>query len=212
MRASPKSLLAVAAVLGACALLVAGCGGSNAAAPTVKAPVKKATCQYRAQWQALANRVGAPVYCPGWLPDPLTSQLTGQWNSMNRVDPDKAYTESFIWQDTDTPGISGVLHAIFRGWPNRTKIPTCLGGIKGTTPVPCYGGPKGTYTANGITARFYTVNQDFDQWHIALLWHHQGSLYTISEHLAVPLDYAHVLIYLKRELRNLVLVQPTHAT
>ena len=33
-----------------------------------------------------------------------------------------------------------------------------------------------------------------------LLWRHKGGLYTVSEHLAPPLDYRKVVAYLKREL------------
>ena len=67
-------------------------------------------------------------------------------------------------------------------------------------------------TENGITATLYTVNQDADQWHLLLAWHHKGSLYTVSEHLAPPLDYRKVVTYLKRELGSLVLIRPSNAT
>ena len=45
-------------------------------------------------------------------------------------------------------------------------------------------------TANGINATVYRVNQDADQWHILLAWHHGGSLYTVSEHVILPYDNA----------------------
>ncbi len=38
----------------------------------------KPVCTEPAAWQRLANRIEAPVYCPGWLPDPLTAQLGAQ--------------------------------------------------------------------------------------------------------------------------------------
>jgi hypothetical protein len=55
----------------------------------------------------------------------------------------------------------------------------------------------------------YRVNQDADQWHILLAWRHNGSLYTISEHVIQPYDSAsHVTKNLVRLLAGLVLVRP----
>ncbi len=44
---------------------------------TVPAFQNVTTCAHRAGWQQLANRIGADVYCPGWLPDPLIGQIGG---------------------------------------------------------------------------------------------------------------------------------------
>jgi hypothetical protein len=53
------------------------------------------------------------------------------------------------------------------------------------------------------------VNQDADQWHILLAWKHNGSLYTVSEHVIRPYDNSTVVLKnLSRLLRSLVLVQP----
>ena len=55
----------------------------------------------------------------------------------------------------------------------------------------------------------YRVNQDADQWHILLAWRHNGSLYTISEHVIKPYDLEHqVTKNLDRMLAGLVLVRP----
>jgi hypothetical protein len=63
--------------------------------------------------------------------------------------------------------------------------------------------------ANGITATIYMVNQDADQWHILLAWHHHGSLYTVSEHVIKPyLSASLVMKNLDRLLAGLVLVRP----
>jgi hypothetical protein len=188
-------------------LLTTGCDAVKRAAATTPS---KPRCAYRAQWQSLANRMRMPVYCPGWLPDPLTSQIGSQWNSMNSAAPRSGYVESFIWQDTDTPGLSGVLHVILHGYPQRTTIPTCLS-IENAK-VPCFGGPRQLIVRNGIHARVYTVNQDFDTWHLALLWRHAGNVYVISQHLAAPLTYAGVLDELTHELKDLVLIRPTSAS
>jgi hypothetical protein len=197
------------------AVLAAGCGSHSpkatpkAAATTAARP----TCAYRAGWQALANRIAADVYCPGWLPGPLDDQIGGQWSNINNVTAAHSYLESFIWQDTDSPGLGGLYHVILRGYPGETKIPTCMEGLHDNVPTPCFANPEGTVVENGIRATFYTVNQDADAWHIALLWRHAGGLYTISEHLAPPADtYASAVANLKRELAALVLIAPTRST
>lgn len=203
-------------------LLAAGCGGSSQKKATSSSlaayfanfdpPVPmKATCAHPVEWRQLANRVDADVYCPGWLPDPLTSEIGGQWNNINQVSKDRSYLKSFLWQDTDTPNISGELHMVLQGYPDRTTIPTCLGGLNLTTPVPCFASPGGHVTEDGIHATLYTVNQDVDTWHLLLLWRHDGGLYTVSEHLAPPLDYEKVIAYLKVELRSLVLIAPSRS-
>ena len=195
-------------LLGVCGLLASGCGeAKKAAAAPVAAP--KPHCAHPAGWQRLANKINAPVYCPGWLPDPLTSQIGGKWSNGDDVSADRSYLESFVWQETG-PGIAGgELHVVLRGYPGVTKIPTCRTGGVDSKNVPCFASPSGTISANGITAPVYTVNQDADSWHYALVWRKFGNLYTLSEHVAPPLTGQHVRQYLKRELTSLVLIRPT---
>jgi hypothetical protein len=209
-----KALSLSAALLAGLSLLLAGCGGGShsAATTTTTSAPAKASCAYPAGWRALANRIGADVYCPGWLPDPLTSQINGQSNNINSVSKDRSYLESFIWQDTDTPNISGELHVILRGYPDRTRIPKCLGGLNDKTWIACFAGPRGHVSSKDIKATVYTVNQDADSWHLLLLWHHRGGLYTLSEHLAAPLTFKKVMAYLKQELDSLVLIAPSRST
>jgi len=195
-------------------LVASGCGGSARSGDATANTTARATapsCAYRAGWQRLANRIKADVYCPGWLPDPLTSEIGGRWNNINSVDPDRSYLIGFVWQETQAGinGVGGELHVNLRAYPGRTTIPTCLTGLKNTEKTPCFAEPKGIIVGNGIRARLYTVNQDADQWHMLLAWRHAGSLYTLSEHLAPPLDYRKLLAYLKHELASLVLVSPT---
>jgi len=208
--AGMRALLVTAAAAGACALLAAGCGEVRhpkaEASPPTPAPAKVG-CKYRAGWQKLANRIDADVYCPGWLPDPLKGQIGSQNNNINEVSKDRSYLESFIWQDTDGPG-GGALHVNLRGYPGRTTIPTCQN-FNGNGTTPCFADPAGTLSENGIQATLYTVNQDADAWHLLYLWHHNNSLYTLSEHLSPPLDYRKLMSYLKHELGTLVLVHPS---
>ena len=199
--------LAFSLLVGVCALLVSGCGKAKqaVAAPT---SASKAHCAYPAGWQKLANKVQVPVYCPGWLPDPLTSQIDGKWSNGNSVSADRSYLESFVWQETG-PGIGGgELHVVLRAYPGVSKIPTCRTGGVDSRNVPCFAGPRGTITAGGITAQLYSVNQDMDSWHAAAMWRQGGTLYTLSEHVAPPLTYNKVVSYLKRELASLVLIKP----
>src|SRR5207237_5072412 len=42
-------------------------------------------------WQKLADQIHAPVYCPAWLPDPLTGQIGGRWNIIHSVSKDRSY-------------------------------------------------------------------------------------------------------------------------
>ena len=194
------------------ALAAAGCGGSavhpHGPTPTA-APPPKPHCAYPAGWQRLANRIAAPVYCPGWLPDPLTSQIGGKWNNIDSVSRDRSYLESFVWQETQMGAAGGELHVNLRGYPGRMKIPNCTQGGGDNRPIPCFADPKGKVSENGISATLFTVNQDADQWHVLLAWRHQGSLYTLSEHLAPPLNYGKLVRYLRHELRSLVLIEPS---
>ena len=212
--ASVRGLLTISLLLAACAVLASGCGEAKKAEAAPAAAPAKPTCAHPAGWQKLADRINSPVYCPGWLPDPLVGQIGGRWNNIDSVSKDRSYLESFVWQETEVGvnGAGGELHVNLRGYPGRTRIPSCTEGGGDHTPIPCFADPRGAVRENGITATLYTVNQDADQWHLLLAWRHRGSLYTLSEHLAPPLDYAKLVRYLRHELRSLVLVAPTRST
>jgi hypothetical protein len=179
------------------------------AAPA-KAP---ATCPkaWAAGWQALANKIKAPVYCPTWMPNPLDARIGGDFQDIYSVSKkDRSYLVSFL--EHGDAG-SGDVHVNFRGYPGHAAIPKCktviLSGkktLRGVTP--CFADAAGTKTARGITATVYRVNQDADQWHVLLAWHHRGSLYTVSEHVIKPYTYAQVVKNLDRLLAGLVLVRP----
>jgi hypothetical protein len=204
------------AVVPLVAVLAAGCGGGGTKKPlSSAAAVPKCPAAWRPGWQALANRIQAPVYCPAWMPSPLTGQITGEVSYggaggyILSVSKDRSYLASFAWQEMPT----GEVHVNLRGYPGRTKVPTCIDEnytrkklIK--TPVPCFSDPHGTVTERRITARVYTVNRDADLWHILYAWHDRGGLYTVSEHVAEPLTYKQVTANLHRILRTLVLIRP----
>ena len=194
-----------AILLGALALAASACGGERAAeaAPTPKTCPKT----WRAGWQALANRIDTPVYCPSWMPNPIDAHIGGQWNNVHSVSRDRSYLESFVWQETGNG--SGEVHVNLRAYPGRTSIPRCPVSDTGkTTNVPCFADPHGRKRAPGIIATMYTVNQGADTWHVLYAWRGAGTLYAISEHVAPPLSYRRVVQNLDRMLRGLVLVQP----
>ena len=97
-----RGLVAIAALLGACALLVSGCGEAKKAEAAPPAP--KPHCAHPVGWQKLANRIHAPVYCPGWLPDPLTGQIGSQDNNINSVSADRSSCRRYC---ITLPAVSG---------------------------------------------------------------------------------------------------------
>jgi hypothetical protein len=194
------------------ATIVAGIAAAALALVAPAGSAGKAGCPaaWQPGWQKLANGIKAPVYCPTWMPNPLDAQIGGEWQDIYSVDKDRSYLVSFLYHGDQG---SGDVHVNFRGYPGRTAIPRCktivLTGkktLRGTTP--CFADPAGRQRRNGISAIVYRVNQDADQWHVLLAWRHQGSLYTISEHVIRPYTYRQVVKNLDRLLNSLVLVRP----
>ena len=52
--------------------------------------------EWKPGWQELADRIEAPVYCPSWLPAPLTGELDGDWHSTQSIKRDRSYLMGFI--------------------------------------------------------------------------------------------------------------------
>jgi hypothetical protein len=206
--------VALAALLFPAVALAAACGSQSASGTSPASQAAAAACPagWAAGWRRLADRVDAPVYCPRWVPSPLTPKLgeayAGQGGTAVTVSKDGSYLVSLIWSDA-----SGEVHVNLAGYMHRTSIPRCdevetVNGETTRTKVPCFGDPAGTVTAGGITATLYTVNRGPDQWHLLYAWKSHGSLYTVSQHVAAPLTYSQVSGDLKRMLRELVLLDP----
>jgi hypothetical protein len=194
-------------------VLLAGCG-SQASQPRRVADqgAAPARCPAKALvgWQRLANRIGTAIYCPTWLPDPLDGVIGSRWNNIDEVSRDRSYLMSWVWQETGPGAAGGELHVNLRGYPGRTRVPRCVNAdSKARELIPCFSDAAGRVHAAGVTVTVYNVNQDADQWHVLYAWRHEGSLYTVSEHVAPPLGYRKVRRYLDRILRGLVVVQPT---
>ena len=190
-----------------------GASGCSEAKRAASAP-ERPSCPraWKPGWQKLANRIGAPVYCPAWMPSPLTGEIGGEWDNGVSVDPDRSYLVSFLWHETR----SGDVHVNFRGYPGETRIPRCLdvqrvGGVKRRRRIPCFSDPQGTRRIGRLRVTVYTVNRDADQWHVLYAWRARGSLYAVSEHVAPPLTYRKVIRNMDRLVRNLVVIRPASA-
>ena len=160
-------------------------------------------------WQKLANQIKAPVYCPSWMPDPLTGKIGGPWNIIHSVSKDRSYLIGFAWQE-----LGQEIHINLRGYPGVTKVPTCretqfVKGKTHVTHIPCFADPRGTTTIAGMRVTQYTVNQDADMWHVLYAWKYRGSLYTISQHISPPLTLPRIVQNLNKMMGSLVLVRPS---
>jgi len=190
------------------ALLVAAAAALalTAAAAAPAAGTSSCPAAWAKGWQALANKVAAPVYCPTWMPNPLDATIGGQYQDIYSVGKDKSYLVSFL-EHGDLG--SGDVHVNFRGYPGSTAIPRCPAPVKKGATIACFSEPVATLRANGIKATVYQVNQGADQWHILLAWKHNRSLYTVSEHVIPPYRFStQVKKNLARLLNGLVLVRP----
>jgi hypothetical protein len=198
---------AVAGLLAAAAMLCSACSGMTTAEAGHR---HRPHCpsSWRAGWQKLAKRIHAPVYCPGWLPSPLTGNLHGTWSTGADVGHDRSYLAGFIWVEHGDE-----VHVNLRGYPGRTSTPGCVNEERaGTrtvrTEVPCFADPKWTKRIDGTPVTFYTVNRDADQWHLLFAWRKNRSLYALSEHVAPPFSYSRVLANMRHMFRSLVWIRP----
>jgi hypothetical protein len=201
----------VAALAVALAVLSAGCR-ADPVAESATAPAAPVCPQsWRAGWQKLADQVKAPVYCPSWLPQPLTGKI-GPIGSAKYVSRDRSYLIAFFYLDT-TPTGGEEVHVNLRAYPGRTAVPTCEDTVvvKGKIlhpKMPCFADPRGQKRFGAKKVTVYTANQGSDQWHVLYAWRYRGSLYTLSEHIAPPFSYRQVRANLDRMMRGLVLLQP----
>jgi hypothetical protein len=199
-----------ALVLGAVAL--AGCADDE---PTVAAkgtPPPPPVCptKLKQEYQRLANRVRVPVYCPTWMPSPLDGDIKGPWENGVSVKKDRSYLVSFLWHEPPAQDV----HVNLRGYPGRSRVPMCedtqvVAGKTRRREIPCFSDARPVRTIGRRQVTPYTVNQGVDQWHVLYLWREGGNIYTLSEHVAKPLTYRHVVRNLDRMMRRLVRVEPT---
>jgi hypothetical protein len=190
---------ALVVVAAAASLILTACGSSaEPAARASSAP--SCPTAWQAGWTKLARQIDAPVYCPGWMPNPLDGRIGSQWNGLRTVDKRGGFLVSFIYQETG----SGEVHVNFHRWPG-TRMPHCRADTSNRQ-IPCYSDPAGRVKTHGIDATLYTVSRDADQWHLSYLWRANGATYVVSEHVAQPFSFAQVKRNVTRVLRSLVLV------
>jgi hypothetical protein len=167
-------------VLGLVMLLaVAGCAdnGSSAATGTrSEGRASKPACPdaWKADWQAWADRVGETVFCPSFVPSPITAQIGGQWNTAR--EPGKAWQLGYAWLEHDD-----LVHVVFEGYPERVWPPRCEG-------VPCFDGKVGTENIAGHEVTWYDHNEASHSGHVAAAFHDGGVVYVVSMHVSRPYD------------------------
>jgi hypothetical protein len=201
----------ILAALAALAALAVGCADDESVEPQAAAkPETGCPAAWRPGWQRLADRVGIRVYCPSWMPSPIDAEIGGQWNSDGvAFGGDDSYLAGFLWHEAG----SGDVHVNFRGYPGRTAVPRCIdtqtsGGKTRRRSVPCFSDPQGTRQVGDKKVTVYTVSRDADQWHVTYLWRENGTLYTVSEHVAPPLTFRRVLQNLDRIVSGLEAIEP----
>ena len=204
-----KRLAVLLVLVGA---LGASCSGGDQPEPAARAATVARSCPaaWRPGWQRLANRIDAEVYCPNWMPNPLTGEIGGEWDNGVSVKRDRSYLVSFLWHEAS----SGDVHVNFRGYPGRTRIPTCESteGVAGNVRrkrIPCFSDSHGSRRVGSLSVTVYTVNQGVDQWHVLYAWVRDGTLYTASQHVTPPLTYRQVVRSLDRVVRGLTLLEPS---
>jgi hypothetical protein len=214
--------VAIVVVIGAVAVVIGAAFGSWASGGEEEPVVASAeeldsepVCP-RAElvsWRKLANEIRAPVYCPSWLPYPLVGKFGGRFFNGRSVDPDRSYLVSFVWFERGQ-GLVNEVHVNLRGYPGSTRIPRCedtltVAGKTVRTKIPCFSDKRGTKRIGDATVTVYTANQGADQWHVLYAWRRNGSLYTLSEHVAAPYSVEEVIAHLDRMMLQLVLVPPS---
>jgi hypothetical protein len=205
-------MIALVVLLLAIPLGLAACGDDEPTPSAKAAPPPPPVCaaKIRAEYQKLANRVKSPVYCPTWMPSPLDGDIKGPWENGVSVKPDRSYLVSFLWHEPPSQDV----HVNLRGYPGRTKVPACedtqvVAGKVRRKEIPCFSDARESRRIGSFTVTPYTVNQGVDMWHVLYLWREQGGIYTLSEHVAKPLTYQHVVKNLDRMMRGLVRIEPS---
>lgn len=152
------------------------CGGggsatsSGGASTTGAAPACPAA--WKAGWQAWANRVDERVYCPSFLPNPLTGEIHGQWNTA--LAPGKRWQVGYAWLEHDD-----LVHVVFEGYPAAGWPPSCEG-------VPCFAGKTGTEDVGGHRVTWYDHNQASHTGHVAAVFRDGRIVYVVSMHVSRP--------------------------
>jgi hypothetical protein len=170
-------------------------GGTDPAGPSGSCPA-----EWRAEWQGLADRIDAPVYCPGWLPAALASEAHHA-----SVDADGSYQAGFH----DPEVRFGDIHVVVARYPG-TEFPRCTD-LETRKVVPCANKPTVRKRLAGLSVTLYERTWGHEANHLLYAWTYQGSLYTASIHRDRTVTRAIVLRHLERVVRNLERIDPGEA-
>ena len=172
---SLNCLVALVALLAAC-----GCGGGSDAAGSSAAPSAgqaPAGCPtaWVAGWQRFTDRVRSIVYCPSYVPPPITAEIGGQWNTAKA--PGRSWQLGFAWLEHDQ-----LEHLVFEGYPASRWPPICPGKPR----RPCFAHVVGKQTINGFQVTWYDHNQASHWHHLAAAFAANGRQYVVSMHVIDP--------------------------
>jgi hypothetical protein len=197
--------LAVAALAAGCA----GAGDAGAGGETGKpAAEKQCPKAWAADWARWADRVGMTVYCPTWLPSPITGEIGGQWNTA--AESGRFWQLGYVWRDV---GFADLVHVVFDGyppdaWPRKCRDTRRVDGKVTTVPVPCFSGPLGRERVNGLDVRWFRRGRGSHGGHVVALFAHEGNTYAVSMHGLPGTPIERTRANVRRIVANLVPVRP----
>jgi hypothetical protein len=176
-------------LLAAVVVTVSACGSGTSHSGSEPAAAAGCSKTWKAGWQTWANRVGMPVWCPGWMPSPVDAIIRGQWNTA-QVEQ-RQWQLGYAWLEQGQ-----LVHVIFEGYPAGTFPPKCEGG------VPCFGGEEArSATIAGHVVRWYDRNHASHSGHVAAVFAWGGNTYVVSIHVTSPVSTPAIA---KRDLRHII--------
>jgi hypothetical protein len=166
----------------------AGCGSGSSGSGSKPTAVSGCAKTWKAGWQKWTDRVGMPVWCPGWMPSPIDAIIHGQWNTA-RVEQHQ-WQLGYAWLEEGQ-----LVHVVFEGYPPGTFPPNCEG-------VPCFGGEEpGTEKIAGHVVRWYDHNHASHSGHIAAVFKSGPNTDVVSIHVASPVSTKAIA---KRDLGHII--------
>lgn len=180
--------------------LAPSCSDGNSAAGTpgsaTSSPAPACPKEWKADWQAWADKVGMTVWCPTYLPSPIDGRI-GPENEYNTArSPGRHWQLGYVWRDED---FSGLVHVVFEGMPEKLWPPRCGG-------MMCFAGPSGRSTIAGHDVRWYSHNMGSSSGHIAAVFHDEDNAYIVSMHVFGTVDAAKTRAMVQQMVAGLVAV------
>jgi hypothetical protein len=175
-------------LLVAVAVTAAACGSGGASSGSKTAAPTGCAKAWKTGWQTWSDKVGMPVWCPGWMPSPIDAIIHGQWNTA-RIEQHQ-WQLGYAWLEEGQ-----LVHVVFEGYPEGTFPPRCEG-------VPCFGGEEaGSERVGGHVVHWYDHNHASHSGHIAGIFRSGTDTYVVSIHVASPVATKAIA---KRDLRHII--------